>query len=367
MKVITIVGARPQFIKLAPVSRALRNNGVHEVIIHTGQHYDHGMSDVFFAELDIAEPDYNLGVGSGNHGQQTGLMLARLEEVMLAEKPDWVIVFGDTNSALAGALAATKLHIPVAHVEAGLRSFNRRMAEEINRVLADHVSTVLFCPTETAVRNLANEGITRGVHLVGDVMLDGLLDARERAQGCSTILSSLGLKQNRYLLATVHRAENTDDPGRLRAILSALTQLAETEPVIFPVHPRTRKALASLGFSPQPSTLNSQPCGGLRLIEPLGYLDLIKLSSGARVVLTDSGGLQKESYWLGVPCVTLRDETEWVETIEQGWNVLAGADVAKIRQAARELNPQPESRFHRNGQSASAEIVSRLVAGKNPA
>lgn len=342
LKLVTIVGARPQFIKLAPVSRALRKEGIREVIVHTGQHYDHGMSDIFFDELGIPAPDYNLGVGSGSHGLQTGEMLRKIEEVLLAEKPDWVVVYGDTNSTLAGALAASKLHIPVAHVESGLRSFNRRMPEEINRVLTDHISTLLFCPTETAVGNLAAEGITRGVHLVGDVMLDALLDAKERAQAKSTILDQLGLVEKQYLLATVHRAENTDDPQRLRAIMTALSQLAETETVIFPVHPRTEKALVGLGLLPMdvlrpPISAFSFPLSALRFIAPLGYLDMVRLSASARVILTDSGGLQKEAFWLGTPCVTLRNETEWVETVRSGGNRLCPPESAEaIVQQARE-------------------------------
>lgn len=366
LKLVTIVGARPQFIKLAPVSRALREAGIQEILVHTGQHYDHGMSDVFFDELGIPAPDYNLEVGSGPHGVQTGEMLAKIEEILLSNHPEWVVVYGDTNSTLAGALAASKLHIPIAHVEAGLRSFNRHMPEEINRVLTDHVSSLLFCPTETSVKNLAAEGITKGVHLVGDVMLDGLLDAKERAKLRSTILCDLGLREKQYLLATVHRAENTDDPERLRSIMAALTKLAETEPVIFPVHPRTRKALQSIGFrigppseaaAPRPlsaeASAKEDPSGcplssgaapssvlrplssGLRFIDPLGYLDMVRLSASARVILTDSGGLQKEACWLLVPCVTLREETEWVETIEQGWNVLTGAAEGKIVEATR--------------------------------
>jgi len=369
LKVLTIVGARPQFIKLAPVSRALRQSGVHEVIVHTGQHYDHGMSQVFFDELGIPAPDFNLGVGSGSHGVQTGEMLAKIEEVVLAEKPDWLMVYGDTNSTLAGALAASKLHVPVAHVEAGLRSFNRRMPEEINRVLTDHISSLLFCPTETAVRNLAVESITRGVHLIGDVMLDALLDAQERAKARSTVIERLGLVEKQYLLATVHRAENTDDPERLRAIMAALSQLAETEPVIFPVHPRTRKALEAIGVNTSPdsqlSTLNSQPAApaaSLHFIPPLGYLDLVRLSSSARVILTDSGGLQKEAYWLGVPCVTLRDETEWVETVESGWNVLAGADAKNVITRVNEFQPPVYSRFNREATSPASLEVSRLLA-----
>lgn len=382
MKLVTIVGARPQFIKLAPVSRALRKEGVREVIVHTGQHYDQDMSEVFFEELGIPAPDFDLGVGSGSHGFQTSEMLRKIEEVVLAEKPDWVVVYGDTNSTLAGALAASKLHVPVAHVEAGLRSFNRRMPEEINRVLTDHVSTLLFCPTETAVRNLTAEGITQGVHLVGDVMLDALLDSTERAKERSTIFDRLGLVEKKYVLATVHRAENTDDPKRLRAIMTALTQLSENEPVIFPIHPRTRKALENLGFDttpPSPREMASSPISPgphsalrpvgskrsevptPRFIAPLGYLDLVRLASSARVILTDSGGLQKEACWLGVPCVTLRDETEWVETVEQGWNVLAGANTEKIVACVRGLRPREKPPCDTRSACAASAEIARLI------
>ncbi len=324
MKVATIVGARPQFIKAAPVSRALRQQHT-EVLIHTGQHYDDAMSAVFFRELEIPAPDVNLGIGSGPHGQQTGAMLAGIEEVLLAEQPDWALVYGDTNSTLAGALAAAKLHIPLAHVEAGLRSFNRRMPEEINRVLTDHVSTLLFCPTQTAVNNLAAEGIAQGVHLVGDVMHEALLWAAERARTRSTILVRLGLQEKVYLLATVHRAENTDDPARLRAILDAFAAL--DEPIVFPVHPRTQARIEALGLKSKFRNLKS--------IAPVGYLDMVQLEQSARMILTDSGGIQKEAYWLGVPCVTLRDETEWVETVEAGWNVLVGAEMEQIVMAVK--------------------------------
>lgn len=270
MKVVTIVGARPQFIKAAPVSRELRKTH-HEVLVHTGQHYDDAMSAVFFRELDIPEPDYNLGVGSGTHGEQTGEMLKRIEAVLLTEHPDCVLVYGDTNSTLAGALAAVKLHIPVAHVEAGLRSFNRKMPEEINRILTDHVSTLLFCPTQTAVDNLAREGITEGVHLVGDVMHEALLWAAERARTQSTILERLELSEKRYVLVTVHRVENTDDPVRLTAIADAL--MAVDEPVVLPVHPRTQARLAALGLQ-----LNRPH---LKLISPVGYLDMVRLEQAA--------------------------------------------------------------------------------------
>jgi UDP-N-acetylglucosamine 2-epimerase len=274
-------------------------------------------------------------------------MLARIEGVLLAEKPDWVLVYGDTNSTLAGALAAAKLHIPAAHVEAGLRSFNRAMPEEINRVVTDHLSDLLLCPSQTAVDNLAAEGITRGVHLVGDVMADALAFAAERAQRQSDVLLRLGLAERGYLLATVHRAENTDDTARLRNILAAFTELGET--VVFPVHPRTRKAL-------QNENIFQSPTSSLRLIEPLGYLDMVRLEQSARMILTDSGGIQKEAYWLGVPCVTLRDETEWVETVEAGWNVLAGAGRERIVQAVRSFAP-PAARPALYGDGRASERI----------
>jgi len=330
LKVATIVGARPQFIKAAPVSRWLRLHH-REVLIHTGQHYDDLLSEVFFRELEIPTPDYNLGVGSASHGRQTGEMLARVEEVLLEEKPDWVVVYGDTNSTLAAALAAAKLHIPVAHVEAGLRSYNRKMPEEINRVLTDHLSSLLFCPTDTAVRNLVREGITQGVHKVGDVMYDLALWGLEVAEQKSTILETLGIEPGGYLLATIHRPSNTDDPGNLSAIVSALNDVAET--VIFPAHPRTQKALKHWGIH-----LNSN----VRITEPVGYLDMLVLEKNARMILTDSGGVQKEAYILGVPCVTLREETEWVETVEAGWNILVGASRERIVEAVRNFNPTGE-------------------------
>jgi len=325
MHIVTIVGARPQFVKAAAVSRALRSRH-REVLVHTGQHYDSNMSAIFFEELDIPPPDINLAVGSGSHGAQTGAMLARIEAVLLAEQPDWVLVYGDTNSTLAGALAAAKLRIPVAHIEAGLRSFNRAMPEEINRVLTDHLSNLLLCSSQTAVANLAREGIVAGVTLVGDVMADALRLAVERAS--STILESFSVQEGAYALTTVHRAENTDDPVRLRGILSGLEKL--NIPVVFPVHPRARRAIAALGWTPPPR---------MHLIDPVGYLAMIALMRGACVILTDSGGIQKEAYWLGVPCVTLRDETEWVETVAYGWNVLVGTDPERIVAAARQPRP----------------------------
>lgn len=325
---MSIVGARPQFIKAAPVSQILRQ-GHSEVLVHTGQHYDHGMSAIFFQELGIPEPDVNLGIGSGRHGQQTGRMLMALEEALLAQQPDWALVYGDTNSTLAGALAAVKLGFPVAHVEAGLRSFNRAMPEEHNRVLVDHCADLLFCPTQTAVDLLAAEGVTRGVHLVGDVMVDALQAHAGLARQRSTLPAGLGLAPGRYLLATVHRPYNTDVPQNLRSILAAFAEIHRRtgETIVLPLHPRTGKALAEHGLAPP---------AGLQLIAPVGYLDMLALEQAARLILTDSGGVQKEAYCLAVPCVTLRPETEWVETVRAGWNVVVGADRAAIVQAAIE-------------------------------
>jgi UDP-N-acetylglucosamine 2-epimerase (non-hydrolysing) len=318
MKVLSVVGARPQFIKCAPVSRELRK--VHEeVLVHTGQHYDYLLSEVFFRDLGIPAPDYHLDIGSGSHGVQTGRMLAAVEEVIGKEEPDLVLVYGDTNSTLAGALAAAKVHVPVAHVEAGLRSFDRRMPEEVNRVLTDHCSDILFCPTATAVANLAAEGVTAGVHLTGDVMVDALRENLPLAKERSTALTDLGLSRKGYYLATVHRAGNTDDPLRLRAIMGAFSRL--DAPVVFPAHPRTQKSLEAHGI---------KPAENVSVVEPLPYFDMLTLLAGAQAVLTDSGGVQKEAYILEVPCVTLRENTEWVETLEDGWNVLVGADADRI-------------------------------------
>lgn len=316
-KIVTVVGARPQFIKAAALSRAMRTQpGLEEVLVHTGQHHDPEMSDVFFAELEIAKPKRFLGVHGGGHGEMTGRMLGALEKALVEERPEMVLVYGDTNSTLAGALAAAKLHIPVAHVEAGLRSFNRRMPEEINRVVADHLSTLQFCPTEESVKNLEHEGITAGVHRVGDVMYDCALFARARALESSRILEKLGLEEGGFALATVHRAENTDDAARLQAIVGALRALAREIDVVWPLHPRTRKVLAALGVE-----LDGVP--SLHVTGPLGYLDMIELQAAAALVVTDSGGVQKEAFFFGRPCVTLRDETEWVELVDAGWNRLA--------------------------------------------
>lgn len=323
LKILTIVGARPQFIKSAAISRAVeRAAGLGEIIVHTGQHFDPEMSAVFFSELGIPAPAYDLGIHGGGHGDMTGRMLAALEPIMEAERPDVVLIYGDTNSTLAGALAAAKLHLPVAHVEAGLRSFNRRMPEEINRVVADHLSEMLLAPTQTAVDNLAREGITAGVHRVGDVMYDVTLFAAEAAQRRSTILDRLGVADKTYALATVHRAENTDDPAALGAVLRFLREEARRMTVVLPLHPRTRAAALQAG----------EDFTGLRIIAPVGFLDMHRLLQGAALVMTDSGGVQKEAYFHRVPCITLRDETEWVETVEAGWNRLwRGPDYAHRR------------------------------------
>jgi UDP-GlcNAc3NAcA epimerase len=348
VKILSIVGARPQFIKAAPVSRALRV-AHKEVLVHTGQHYDHNMSAVFFQELEIPEPDYNLGVGSGPQGQQTGRMLEAIEHVLLEEKPDWVLVYGDTNSTLAGALAAVKLHIPLVHIEAGLRSYNRRMPEEHNRVLTDHAADLLFCPTQTAVNNLAREGITRVVRNVGDVMYDAVLRNIGIAEKRSNVLERLELQPKGYLLATVHRAENTDAPMRLAGIVEAFGMLEEL--IVFPAHPRTRAALAAFDWALPDN---------VRIIEPVSYLDMLMLEKHARLILTDSGGVQKEAYFFAVPCVTLRDETEWVETVEAGWNVVVGADPQRIIAAARSSRPsgKPPALF---GDGRASERIGNLI------
>jgi len=330
MEVASIVGARPQFIKAAPLDRELRKLGQH-VLIHTGQHYDYALSAVFFEQLEIPEPHYNLGVGSASHGKQTGEMLIRIEETLIQEEPDCILVYGDTNSTLAGALAAVKLHLPVAHVEAGLRSFNRSMPEEINRVLTDHVANLLYCPTETARSNLLREGIADGVFNFGDVMYDSVLQSMEVADRVSSLLASLDLRPGSYLLATVHRPANTDEEQNLANILRALGSTEEV--VVFPAHPRASQAMERLGLTVP---------ANVRLLEPVSYLDMLALEKNARLILTDSGGVQKEAYFFGVPCVTLREETEWVETTEAGWNLLVGADEQRIVEAIRGFRPAGE-------------------------
>ena len=344
MTILTVVGARPQFIKAAAVSAILRRQA-HEVLIHTGQHYDAAMSDRFFRELDIPAPDRHLMVGSAPHGDQTGRMLTGIEQAILETRPDRVLVYGDTNSTLAGALAAAKLQVPVVHVEAGLRSFNRAMPEEVNRVVTDHLSDLLCCPSAAAVANLAAEGISRGVHVTGDVMRD-LLD-RALPAADSSVLDALGLTPGRYLLLTVHRAGNTDDLDRLRRILTAMASAGE--PVVFPVHPRTRLALASMSIG----------LGSIRLIEPVGYLQMLALEQHARLVATDSGGVQKEAYWLGVPCITLRDETEWTETVTAGWNRLVGSDPERLHAALTWEAPGDRPPLYGDGRAA--KYITELI------
>jgi UDP-N-acetylglucosamine 2-epimerase len=350
IKLVTVIGARPQFIKAAAVRRAIQafnsgrfsghnmkpNKKIREILVHTGQHYDYLMDKVFFEELQLPHPDHHLGVGSGSHARQTGIMLERIEAVLQEEKPQGVLVYGDTNSTLAGALTAAKLHIPVAHVEAGLRSYQRTMPEEINRLLTDHLSTLLFCPTASAVNNLEREGIKDGkekaVKKVGDVMYDSILYYSKIAEGKSTILKELGLFRSdtrhsapitsHYYLATLHRAENTDNPERLRSLLKALSVIGKKSPVILPLHPRTNKMMRIHRLLPKSR--------GVKLIDPVSYFDMLTLEKNAKVILTDSGGVQKEAYWLNVPCLTLREETEWGEIVDMGWNRLVGFETKKI-------------------------------------
>lgn len=349
MVLLTIVGVRPQFIKAAALRRAL-HAGHREVLVHTGQHYDDGMSDVFFRTLDLPQPAYHLGVGSGSHAEQTARMLVGIEQVLLKERPDLVVVFGDTNSTLAGALAAAKLGVPVAHVEAGCRSYDRSMPEEINRLVTDQLSALLFCPTPGSVRNLEREGIVAGVHHVGDVMLDLLRANPVDAASAEIVLQSLGLARRGYALATVHRAANTNDPERLRAILDVLQRI--DEPVIFPVHPRTKHEMDSLGLVPR---------GRLRVVDPVGYHEMLGLMQNARIVLTDSGGVQKEAYYLGTPCLTLRDSTEWPETVEAGWNRVVGLDQVAILESVQSWHPVSERSDAMFGGGRAAERMVRVL------
>lgn len=361
MKIVTILGARPQFIKAGSVSREIirqRNAGadITEVIVHTGQHYDANMSDVFFEEMQIPKPDYFLGIGGKTHGAMTGQMIEKIEEILLEVKPDWVMVYGDTNSTLAGAIAASKLHIKIAHIEAGLRSFNMAMPEEVNRILTDRISSVLFCPTQTAVENLNNEGINNWktdakVVLSGDVMQDGAIFYKQFAQEPQNIIIS-----NDFVLCTIHRAENTDDPVRLASIVSALNEIAQDRQVILPLHPRTKKILQTGNYD----------TSNLTIIDPVGYLNMVWLIDHCGLVMTDSGGLQKEAYFFAVPCITMRDETEWVELIDAGANVLVGADkdrILGVYSAHNSLAHNSVNSMLYGGGQASKRIVTELLNG----
>jgi len=350
MKVLTVVGARPQFIKAAPVSKVLRRSH-DEFLLHTGQHYDDAMSELFFRQLGIPNPDINLGVGSGPHGAQTAAMLTGLEQAIVDQKPDWVLVYGDTNSTLAGALAAAKCHVPVAHVEAGLRSYDRRMPEEVNRVLTDHAADLLLCPTESAAANLAREGITKGVRTVGDVMYDAYLQNVALARTTSDVIARLDLSPGGYQLLTVHRADNVDQVSNLAAILRGVADSGV--PVVFPVHPRTRSSLAGAGAMPP----------NLRMIDPVGYLEMLVLEENAAAIVTDSGGVQKEAYFAGRPCITVRDSTEWTETVDLGWNVLVGREPSVIAGAMAGFRPSgPRPQVFGDGHAAG-RVVDELTAG----
>lgn len=352
MKIVYIVGARPQFIKHAPLSRELQKT-TKGVLIHTGQHYDYNMNKVFFDELSIPEPDYNLGVGSGTHAYQTGEMLKGIEGILIEEKPDLLLVYGDTNSTLAGALAAAKLHVKVAHVEAGLRLYDKSIPEEINRVLTDYCSDYLFCPTHTAVDNLKQECINKGVYLTGDVMVDALNFNKKVAERLN-ILDNLGLTRKQYLLVTVHRDFNTDDRNHLANIASALIKLGKSgNRIVFPAHPRTVKLLKTYKLL---DSLEKR----ITLIEPLGYLEFLKLLNHAGKVVTDSGGIQKEAYILKVPCITLMDSTPWTETVEDGWNILTGTDIEKIIEAVENFEPVSEQRDAFGNQAC--RIIAKLIS-----
>ena len=363
MKIVTILGARPQFIKAGSVSREIaKHKGIEEVIVHTGQHYDANMSDIFFEEMQIPKPDYFLGIGGKSHGAMTGQMMEKIEEVALKENPDWMMVYGDTDSTLAGAVAASKLHIKLAHVEAGLRSYNMKMPEEVNRILTDRVSDILFCPTETAVKNLKKEGFPfdtanskQKIVNVGDVMQDGAMFYKN----FSKKPPNLQLKTSNYILCTIHRAENTDDPQRLKAIFDALNEIAKEKQIILPLHPRTKQKLTNIPIT------NNQ----FAIIDPVGYLEMVWLIDNCSLVMTDSGGLQKEAYFFGKPCITLRDETEWVELVELGVNTLVGADKEKIIDTYKHITNtrSPHTHIDRSanlygGGKASKTIVEALLS-----
>ncbi len=348
MKIATIVGARPQFIKAATISRIIQEKSdIQEIIIHTGQHYDDNMSEVFFTELNIPRPHYNLGVGSSMHGKQTAKMLEGIEEILVKEKPDWIIVYGDTNSTVAGALAAAKLHIPIAHIEAGLRSYNRRMPEEINRIATDHISDVLFAPTQNALNILKQEGLAERSLFSGDVMYDSILYYKEISRSKVKLEDIADVQPDRYFLATIHRQENTDDIKRLQEIFLAFSEF--DIPIIVPLHPRTKNILDDVAFR-----------SNVKIISPVGYLEMVCLTSNCIKVFTDSGGLQKEAYFLKKPCITLREETEWIETLEGGWNFTVGADKQKILDKVHYCNYEPQKEYFGDGKAAE-KIINYLL------
>ncbi len=360
MKILTIIGARPQFIKAASISRKIQEyNDIKEVILHTGQHYDKNMSKLFFDELGIKKPKYNLNIISDRHGEQTGKMLIGIEEVITDESPDWVLVYGDTNSTLAGALSASKIHVPIAHVEAGLRSFNKKMPEEINRVITDHVSEALFTPTKIATNNLIAEGIANHrIIEVGDVMYDVTLLFSDIAQNQSKIFKKINRGKD-YILCTIHRAENTDNPTRLLKIFDQLEIVSSKYPVVIPLHPRTKNKLKSIKFD--------FSCSNIQFIEPVGYLDMLNLEKNSLLIITDSGGIQKEAYFHQIPCITLRQETEWQELVEAGYNKLALNDntpLIDILDQMIQLNFKNDIKFYGDGNSAE-KIINNIVAWKN--
>jgi UDP-GlcNAc3NAcA epimerase len=349
MRILSVVGARPEFVQAGLLSNAIRKTHT-EILVHTGQHYDYLMNEVFFRDLGLCAPEHNLGVGSASHAVQTGEIMIRMEQVLLQEKPDCVIVRGDTNSTLGAAIAAVKIGMPVVHVESGMRSHNRAMPEEINRILTDHLSNLLFCSTDSAVHNLSLEGIDVGVHCVGDVMCDAALYFAPFAAARSQVRERLGLRAKDYLLVTVHRSSNTDQIENLRQIFHALNQLKSQ--VVFPVHPRTQSVLKEA---------NIEARTHIKLIEPVGYLEMLDLENGARKILTDSGGVQREAYYLGVPCITLRDETEWVETVEDGWNVLVGSDASRIVDAVECFEPSRGKPAGRYGDGHASEKIVEIL------
>jgi UDP-N-acetylglucosamine 2-epimerase len=355
MKIVTILGARPQFVKASVVSCAFRQVGIEEIIVHTGQHFDARMSDIFFKDLDLPQPDYHLNIHSLNHGAMTGRMMEKIEELLLQNRPNWICVYGDTNSTLAGALVAAKLYIPLAHIEAGLRSFNREMPEEVNRVVTDHLAQLLFAPTPLAIECLQKEGIVQGIHLVGDVMMDAILTFKLKANNSSNILSKYQLNPQKFYLATIHRPSNTDNRDRLSSILKSLTEL--DLPVVFPIHPRTQAQVQKQGLD---FYLESSK---ILAIPPVSYLDMLMLESNCQGLITDSGGMQKEAYILGRPCFTMRNETEWKETVEAGWNKLVQPETLK-EAIANFIPPSQSPLFYGEG-NAATKITEVLLNERN--